>query len=85
MIDTVHAVQTPEGVDLALRVAGPVPRALAWGVDAFLQGGIALALQIADLGGRVRHGRVRRVGHRFIRHINALSYQLSAWLPATSY
>ncbi len=47
MIDTIHAVQTPEGVDLALRVAGPVPRALAFGVDLLLQGGIALALQIA--------------------------------------
>ncbi len=47
MIDTVHAVQTPEGVDLALRVAGPVPRALAFGVDLLLQGGIAIALQIA--------------------------------------
>jgi uncharacterized RDD family membrane protein YckC len=47
MIDTIHAVQTPEGVDLALRVAGPVPRALAWGVDFLLQGGIAIALQIA--------------------------------------
>lgn len=47
MIDTIHAVQTPEGVDLALRVAGPVPRSLAWGVDTLLQGGIALGLQIA--------------------------------------
>ncbi len=47
MIDTIHTVQTPEGVDLALRVAGPVPRALAWGVDTVLQGGIAIGLQIA--------------------------------------
>ena len=47
MIDTIHAVQTPEGVDLALRVAGPVPRALAWGVDTVLQGGLAIGLQIA--------------------------------------
>ena len=47
MIDTIHAVQTPEGVDLALRVAGPVPRALSWGVDSVLQGGIAIGLQIA--------------------------------------
>jgi uncharacterized RDD family membrane protein YckC len=47
MIDTVHAVQTPEGVDLALRVAGPVPRALAFGADLMLQGGIAIALQVA--------------------------------------
>ena len=43
MIDTIHAVQTPEGVDLALRVAGPVPRALAWAVD--------LGLQIFGLAG----------------------------------
>jgi len=50
MIDTIHAVQTPEGVDLALRVAGPVPRALAWGVDTILQGGLVISLQIA-LGG----------------------------------
>jgi len=47
MIDTIRAVETPEGVDLALRVAGPVPRALAFGVDLLLQGGIALGLQIA--------------------------------------
>jgi len=46
MLDTIHAVQTPEGVDLALRVAGPVPRALAWGVDTILQGGLAIGLQI---------------------------------------
>lgn len=47
MIDTIHAVQTPEGVDLALRVAGPVPRALAWGVDVSLQLGITSGVWIA--------------------------------------
>jgi len=46
MLDTIHAVQTPEGVDLALRVAGPVPRALAWAVDASLQLGVAAAMWI---------------------------------------
>jgi len=46
MIDTIHAVQTPEGVDLALRVAGPVPRSLAWAVDSGLQGGLAIGLRI---------------------------------------
>lgn len=54
MIDTIHAVQTPEGVDLALRVAGPVPRALAWAVDLGLQGFGLLGVQIAigtSLGG----------------------------------
>ena len=37
MIDTIHAVQTPEGVDLSLPVAGPVPRALAYSLDLLLQ------------------------------------------------
>ena len=38
MIDTIHAVQTPEGVDLALPVAGPAPRGLAYGLDLLIQG-----------------------------------------------
>lgn len=38
MLDTIHAVQTPEGVDLALPVAGPVPRALAYALDVMIQG-----------------------------------------------
>jgi uncharacterized RDD family membrane protein YckC len=37
MIDTLHFVETPEGVRVALRLAGPVPRALAFGVDASLR------------------------------------------------
>lgn len=47
MLDTIHAVQTPEGVDLVLRAAGPVPRALAWLTDTILQGAFALGLSIA--------------------------------------
>jgi uncharacterized RDD family membrane protein YckC len=37
MLDTIHAVQTPEGVDLALPVAGPAPRALAYALDVMIQ------------------------------------------------
>lgn len=33
MLDTLHTVETPEGVRLELRAAGPVPRALAYAVD----------------------------------------------------
>ena len=53
MLDTIHAVQTPEGVDLVLRAAGPVPRALAWTVDTILQAAFALGLgfALAILGG----------------------------------
>lgn len=42
-VEAVRRVQTPEGVDVALSVAGPVPRALAWVVDL----GVRLAILIA--------------------------------------
>jgi uncharacterized RDD family membrane protein YckC len=32
-IDTIYHIETPEGVDLALRVAGPLPRLYAWLLD----------------------------------------------------
>ncbi|MBZ0112608.1 MAG: RDD family protein [Thermoanaerobaculia bacterium] len=37
MLDTRFSVETPEGVDLSLAVAGPAPRALAWVIDSFLR------------------------------------------------
>jgi len=33
MLDTTRPVETPEGIELALRVAGPAVRALAWVID----------------------------------------------------
>lgn len=36
-MDTLRSVETPEGVELVLRVAGPVPRALAWLIDALIK------------------------------------------------
>ncbi|MCK5717803.1 MAG: RDD family protein [Thiomargarita sp.] len=33
MLDTTRPVETPEGIELGLRVAGPVVRALAWCLD----------------------------------------------------
>ena len=33
MLDTTRRVATPEGIELTLRLAGPVPRALAWTID----------------------------------------------------
>lgn len=33
MLDTSHRIATPEGVELSLRLAGPVARALAWAID----------------------------------------------------
>ena len=40
MLDTTRSIETPEGVELQFRVAGPVVRALAWVIDASIRGGI---------------------------------------------
>lgn len=56
MIDTLHLIETPEGVRMALRLAGPVPRALAFLVDAslrsvgYLLAGITLGITAPRLG-----------------------------------
>jgi len=44
MIDTRRPIQTPEGVELGLRVAGPVPRAYAWLIDFLLRAAIYTAV-----------------------------------------
>ena len=52
MLDTYREVVTPEGVGLHLPAAGPVPRALAWGIDLAIRLGIVLvmAMFLALLG-----------------------------------
>ena len=42
--DTIRRVATPEGVELTLRIAGPVPRAYAWMLDFLIRCGAAIAL-----------------------------------------
>lgn len=53
-IDTMRFNETPEGIDLGLRVAGPVPRALALVLDLVIRAGLYLALTpllvLADVG-----------------------------------
>ena len=44
MIDTAYRVSTPEGIELTLELAGPVPRALAWLIDLAWRLGAMLAL-----------------------------------------
>ncbi len=46
MLDTTRRVATPEGIELTLRLAGPVPRALAWAVDLAIRGGILFIVMI---------------------------------------
>ncbi|WP_258190140.1 RDD family protein [Stutzerimonas azotifigens] len=51
-MDNSHKVETPEGIDLVLRPAGLVPRALAFALDLAIRGAIlgALALLLTLLG-----------------------------------
>jgi uncharacterized RDD family membrane protein YckC len=59
VLDTLHTVEAPEGVDLALRLAGVVPRALAFALDVSMRlvlyafAGIALTLSLGKLGAAV--------------------------------
>jgi uncharacterized RDD family membrane protein YckC len=52
-LDTLHAVETPEGIALALRPAGVVPRALAYLIDGLIRAGLVWAIFIVAvfLGG----------------------------------
>jgi len=38
VLDTARRIATPEGIELTLRLAGPIPRALAWGIDLLIRG-----------------------------------------------
>lgn len=43
-LDTVTYYETPEGIVLRLKIAGPVSRACAWMIDALIKGGLCLVL-----------------------------------------
>jgi uncharacterized RDD family membrane protein YckC len=55
LLDTLHAIETPEGIDVRLRVAGPMARALAWIIDNLIKYGVLWALlmllALLDRGG----------------------------------
>ena len=53
LLDTIRAIPTPEGIELTLRLAGPLPRAIAWLIDLALRIGILLLLAwtLGMLGG----------------------------------
>jgi uncharacterized RDD family membrane protein YckC len=44
MLDTTRRVATPEGIELTLHLAGPLPRAMAWAVDVALRGALLLVV-----------------------------------------
>jgi uncharacterized RDD family membrane protein YckC len=43
-LDTARRVATPEGIELTLHLAGPVPRALAWAIDLVMRVALLLAV-----------------------------------------
>jgi len=53
MLDTARRIATPEGIELELRLAGPVPRAAAWALDFGLRLAIILVagMILGALGG----------------------------------
>ncbi len=49
MLDTTRRVATPEGIELTLHLAGPVPRAMAWAIDLAIRAAILLAVMTGAL------------------------------------
>jgi uncharacterized RDD family membrane protein YckC len=49
MLDTTRRVATPEGIELTLHLAGPVPRAMAWAIDLAVRAAIVVAVMIGAL------------------------------------
>ncbi len=47
VVDTTRRVATPEGIELTLRLAGPVPRAMAWAIDLAIR--VALLMLVATV------------------------------------
>lgn len=46
MLDTARTVETPEGVEIGLRIAGPVARAQAWAIDLAIRLAVYVAISI---------------------------------------
>jgi uncharacterized RDD family membrane protein YckC len=49
MLDTTRRVATPEGIELTLRLAGPVPRAMAWAIDLAIRFAVIMAVGMVAL------------------------------------
>ena len=77
MLDTTRRVATPEGIELTLHLAGPVPRALAWTIDFFIRIGIVVVVMIPAL-------QLGRMGWGIVL-ITAffVEWLLPAWFEAT--
>lgn len=76
MLDTTRRVATPEGIELTLHLAGPVPRAAAWAIDLLIRVVLVFAVWLAALQlGRAGFGVVL-IAAFFVEWL------LPAWLEA---
>jgi len=76
MLDTTRRVATPEGIELTLHLAGPVPRAAAWAIDLALRIAIVVAASFVFLQlGRAGWGVVLLTAF-------FVEWLLPAWLEA---
>lgn len=48
-LDTIHQVETPEGIDLQTELAGPAPRVIAYGIDFSIRAIIAIIVAIISV------------------------------------
>ena len=76
MLDTTRRVATPEGIELTLHLAGPVPRAAAWAIDLALRIALVVAANFVFLQlGRAGWGVVLLTAF-------FVEWLLPAWLEA---
>jgi uncharacterized RDD family membrane protein YckC len=76
MLDTTRRVATPEGIELTLHLAGPVPRAAAWAIDLALRIALVVAASFVFLQlGRAGWGVVLLTAF-------FVEWLLPAWLEA---
>src|SRR5882762_8279470 len=76
MLDTTRRVATPEGIELTLRLAGPVPRALAWAIDFLLRVAIVLAVLMISSPLGAAGGGIALIAAFFVEWL------LPAWFEA---
>ena len=77
MLDTTRRVATPEGIELTLRLAGPVPRALAWAIDLAIRAAILFGVSmLAAALGRAGAGVILLTAF-------FVEWLLPAWFEAT--
>ncbi|WP_170113243.1 RDD family protein [Ahniella affigens] len=79
MLDTAYRIATPEGIELSLRLAGPVPRALAWLIDFAWRAGVVMVF--ATLIG-VLAGNSKLMGGLLLILLFLIEWVVPAWLEA---